>query len=95
MQTSECADPNAECTGLKCICKDGYYDNDGIADNNAGTCEESKFDINPFFFLLEFPALNNWTNPCRIKGCWVMSSIFFNFIQTLTIQSVVCETSKG
>ena len=48
MLTSECADPNAECTGLKCICKDGYYDNDGIADNNAGTCEESKLDINPF-----------------------------------------------
>ena len=33
-----CSDPNAQCVNDICECNEGYYDNDGISDNNAGTC---------------------------------------------------------
>ena len=37
-----CSDPNAECVNDICECNEGYYDDDGISDNNAGTCRLSK-----------------------------------------------------
>ena len=37
-----CSDPNAECVNGTCECSEGYYDDDGISDNNAGTCRLSK-----------------------------------------------------
>ena len=37
-----CSDPNAQCVNDICECNDGYYDDDGISDNNAGTCILSK-----------------------------------------------------
>ena len=38
-----CSDPNAQCVNDICECNEGYYDNDGISDNNAGTCTLSKW----------------------------------------------------
>ena len=38
-----CSDPNAQCVNDICECNEGYYDNDGISDNNAGTCSLSKW----------------------------------------------------
>ena len=38
-----CSDPNAQCVNGICECNEGYYDNDGISDNNAGTCTLSKW----------------------------------------------------
>ena len=40
--TDSCNDPNAQCVNDICECNEGYYDNDGISDNNAGTCILSK-----------------------------------------------------
>ena len=37
-----CSDPNAQCVNDSCECNAGYYDDDGISDNNAGTCRLSK-----------------------------------------------------
>ena len=37
-----CGDPNAQCVNNICECNEGYYDDDGISDNNAGTCILSK-----------------------------------------------------
>ena len=37
-----CSDPNAQCVNDVCECNEGYYDDDGISDNNAGTCTLSK-----------------------------------------------------
>ena len=41
-EADPCNDPNAECVIEVCVCKEGYYDDDGISDNNAGTCRLSK-----------------------------------------------------
>ena len=38
-----CSDSNAQCVNDVCECNDGYYDDDGISDNNAGTCRLSKW----------------------------------------------------
>ena len=37
-----CSDPNAQCVNDVCECNEGYYDDDGVSDNNAGTCRLSK-----------------------------------------------------
>ena len=36
--SDSCSDSNAGCVGGTCECNDGYYDSDGVSDNNAGTC---------------------------------------------------------
>ena len=36
--SDSCSDPNAQCNGGVCECNAGYYDDDGISNNNAGTC---------------------------------------------------------
>ena len=36
--SDSCSDPNAQCNGGTCECNAGYYDDDGISNNNAGTC---------------------------------------------------------
>ena len=38
-----CGDPNAQCINNICECSEGYYDDDGMSDNNAGTCRLSKW----------------------------------------------------
>ena len=38
-----CSDPNAQCVNDICECNEGYYDDDGESDNNAGTCRLSKW----------------------------------------------------
>ena len=41
---NSCEDPNAVCdTGAKCVCKEGYSDDNG-ADTRLGTCRPSKLD---------------------------------------------------
>ena len=36
--SDSCSDSNAQCVGGTCECNAGYYDDDGISNNNAGTC---------------------------------------------------------
>ena len=36
--SDSCSDSNAGCVGGTCQCNSGYYDDDGISNNNAGTC---------------------------------------------------------
>ena len=40
--SNSCSDPNAQCVNDACECNEVYYDDDGISDNNAGTCRLSK-----------------------------------------------------
>ena len=43
-QLNSCEDSNAVCdTETKCVCKTGYYDDNG-ADTRLGTCTPSKLD---------------------------------------------------
>ena len=41
--SDSCADPNAACNSGLCGCNEGFYDDDGIPLNNAGTCVPGKF----------------------------------------------------
>ena len=43
--SDSCSDSNAGCVGGTCQCNSGYYDNDGISNNNAGTCVLRKYDL--------------------------------------------------
>ena len=43
--SDSCSDSNAQCNGGTCECNSGYYDNDGISNNNAGTCVLRKYDL--------------------------------------------------
>ncbi|XP_069129362.1 prion-like-(Q/N-rich) domain-bearing protein 25 isoform X2 [Argopecten irradians] len=55
-----CADPNAVCSNTKCVCKSGYYDNDGDTTNVGGTCTAR---LNPGVTCPVSP-----TNACKDKS---------------------------
>ena len=38
VSNSYSSDSNSQCAGGTCQCNSGYYDSDGISNNNAGTC---------------------------------------------------------
>ena len=51
-------DPNANCDTGTCQCNTGYYDDDGMADNMAGTCT-LRMSLSQMYYSTRI----KWTSP--------------------------------